>query len=139
MSISPRQLKFFWTAARKVGLNEPEIRTALARIAGVASVKELDQDGFEAMVGLFEYLGFTPSDAQGTDDGDRPGMATFAQLELIWVLWREYTDQAYGLGEDELNTWLRSSFKVSSLRFVTLAQARKVITALKAMKARGAA
>lgn len=63
-------------------------------------------------------------------------MANFAQLELVRALWSEWT-QGRGT-EDGLNTWLERCFRVSSLRFLTLDGARKVITALKAMKARAA-
>ena len=42
-------------------------------------------------------------------------------------------------GEAELNKWLLRTFKVSSLRFLSKDAARKVITALKAMKARAKA
>lgn len=106
-------------------------------IAGVTSTRDLDRDGFEALMGFFEYCGFAPLDRRGPDYGKRPGMASFAQLELIRTLWREFTRGAYG-GEDELNKWLLRSFKVSSLRFLTAEAARKAITGLKAMKARAA-
>lgn len=138
MTISARQIRFFWTAARKCDLSETHIRSALVQIAGVTSVTDLDRDGFEAMIGYFEYLGFTPSSSQGADFGKRPGMASFAQLELIRTLWREYTGGAYAGDEEALNKWLLRSFKRSSLRFVTATDARGMITALKKMKARAA-
>jgi hypothetical protein len=99
---------------------------------------ELDGDGFEAMMGLFEYLGFRPLVSQGSSYGARPGMASFAQIELIRALWREYTHGSYD-GEAELNRWLERCFKISSLQFLTAAAAPKAITALKAMKARSRA
>ncbi|MGR3362328.1 MAG: regulatory protein GemA [Paracoccus sp. (in: a-proteobacteria)] len=113
-------------------------RTALAQIAGVTRLTELDGDGFEAMMGIFEYLGFRPLVSQGSSYGARPGMASFAQIELIRALWREYTHGSYD-GEAELNRWLERCFKISSLRFLTAAAAPKAITALKAMKARSRA
>jgi len=64
-------------------------------------------------------------------------MASFAQLEFIRDLWHEYTRGK--AGEDELNKWLLNKWKVASLRFVTSDMARKMITALKAMKSRKAA
>ena len=63
-------------------------------------------------------------------------MASFAQLELVRVLWCEYTGG--NAGEDELNKWLLGTWKISSLRFLRKDAAQKVITALKAMKARAA-
>ena len=81
-----------------------------------------------------DTLGFAPLDKRGPSYGNRPGMASFAQIELIRTLWWEYTRGK--AGEDELNKWLSNKFHLSSLRFVDLQTARKMITALKAMKAR---
>ncbi len=135
--LSNKQKAILHIAPKKLGINDAEYRCALVHIAGVTSSTELDQAGFEAMMGFFEYLGFAPLTATGENYGNRPGMASFAQLELIRTIWREYTRRAYD-GERELNTWLMRTFKVSSLRFVTKSQAQKAIMALKAMKARDA-
>ena len=136
MTISNNQLKLLFTAKGKVGMKEETFRSALVQIAGVTSTKELDKDGFEAMMGFMEWLGFKPLTARGANYGDRPGMASFAQIELIRVLWHEYTRGK--AGEDELNKWLERYWKVSSLRFLRAQNAPKVITALKAMKSRAA-
>jgi hypothetical protein len=136
MTISDNQRKLFWVAARKLGWTDAQLRPALAQIAGVVSVNDLDNDGFDAMMGFFEYCGFTPLTAKGADYGKRPGMASFAQIELIRVLWSEYTHRK--AGEDELNKWLVNKWGISSLRFLTAVNARKMIAALKAMKARAA-
>lgn len=136
MTISKNQLAFLWTAKTKLGLSDELFRSALVQIAGVASTKELDVQGFEALMGFFEYLGFVPLDKRGPNYGDRPGMASFAQIELIRTMWWEYTRGK--AGEDELNKWLERCWKISSLRFLRKASAPKVIAALKAMKARAA-
>ena len=136
MTISKNQLKLLFTAKGKVEMTEETFRSALVQIAGVTSTKELDKDGFEAMMGFMEWLGFKPLTARGANYGDRPGMASFAQIELIRVLWHEYTRGK--AGEDELNKWLEHYWKVSSLRFLRAQNAPKVITALKAMKSRAA-
>ncbi|MEP5730738.1 MAG: regulatory protein GemA [Sulfitobacter sp.] len=102
----------------------------------MSSATELDRDGFNAIMGFFEYLGFAPLVATGADYGNRPGMASFAQLELVRALWHEYTGGK--AGEDELNKWLLGTWKTSSLRFLRKDAAQKVLTALKAMKARAA-
>ncbi len=137
MSINRKQLTLIHVARRKLELSDEVYRTALAQVAGVTSSAELDQDGFDAMMGLFEYMGFCPTQAQGQNFGKREGMASFAQIELIRALWREYTRRRYD-GEAELNKWLERCFKVSSLRFLSIGDGRKAITALKAMKARAA-
>lgn len=136
MTVSNRQLKLLWTAKSKIGLTDETMRSALVQIAGVTSTKDLDADGFTAMMGFMEYCGFTPLVARGPNYGDRPGMASFAQIELIRDLWHEYTRGK--AGEEELNKWLEGCWKVSSLRFLRTQQAPKVITALKAMKSRAA-
>ena len=111
-------------------------RGACSDRGGVTSSTELDQAGFEAIIGFFEYLGFAPLKPKGQDFGVRPGMASFAQLELIRALWGEYTRGA--ADEDALNKWLLAKWKVSSLRFLRKEAAQKIITALMAMKSRAA-
>ena len=136
MSISKNQLKLLWTAKSKLGMTDATLRSALVEIAGVTSTKELDADSFDAMMGFMEYCGFAPLQSKGQDYGERPGMASFAQIELIRVLWREYT---HGDGDEgSLNKWLDHYWHVSSLRFLPKTAARKVIAALKNMKARAA-
>ena len=135
--ISKPQKAILHVAKAKLGRDDELYRQVLVRIAGVTSSTELDQSGFTAMMGFFEYMGFTPLTSNGADYGRRSGMATFAQLELIRTIWRELTRNAYS-DERELNKWLFRTFKVSSLRFMTKAQGQKAIAALKAMKARAA-
>lgn len=134
--ISNAQKAILHVAKGKLALTDAAYRSALAEIAGVTSATELDQDGFEAMMGFFVYLGFAPLEAKGPDYGKRPGMASWAQLELIRTLWREHTRHT---GEAELNKWLLRTFKVASLRFLSKEAAQGAITALKSMKARSRA
>ena len=99
-------------------------------------------DTFMRKGGTQRVAGFQPLRSRVTHDvrlprPNRTEHDAFAQPELIRQFWREVTRGACG-GEDELNTWLRRSFKVSSLRFLTAEAARKAITGLKAMKARAA-
>ena len=72
-------------------------------------------------------MGLRPLVKTGPNDGDRPGMARFAQLEPIRVLWAEWTK---GDGTPEgLTTWIDRTFHVSSLRLPTRAQGRKAMEA----------
>ena len=136
MPLSNSQNRIMHVAKAKLNLSDEAYRSSLVHIAGVTSSTELDQGGFEAMMGFFDYLGFKPLQKSGPNYGSRPGMASFAQIELIRALWREWTGQAWGVIDDSgLNTWVKRVFKVDSLRFLTATQAPKVITALKAMKA----
>ena len=137
MTMTNKQLAILHVAKAKLKLPDAVYRSALVQIVGIESAKDLDQAGFEAMMGYLEYAGFRPLQPNGEDYGHRPGMATFAQLELIRTLWREYTR---GVGDaDSLNKWIAHSFKVTSLRFLRMHDARKAIVALKSMKARQAA
>lgn len=137
MSITTKQVRFLRAVQKRCGVCDDDYRVALVHLCGVESTTELDNAGLDVMPGFLEWRsGKTVTRAHGENYGDRPGMASFAQLELIRALWHEYTrGQA---GEDALNTWLRNKFKLSSLRFVTVETARKIITALKSMKARAA-
>ncbi|MEO0632904.1 MAG: regulatory protein GemA, partial [Pseudomonadota bacterium] len=137
MSITPNQIKLIWVAKRKIGMADDDFRAALVRLTGVASVKDLDGDGLDVLMGYFEYCGFRPRSPRGPNFGARPGMASFAQIELIRSLWHEYTGEVYA-NEDQLNAWMERYWKVSSLRFLTATDAPKLITALKAMKTRAA-
>ncbi len=133
--ISQAQKSILHVAKVKLGLDDDLYRQALVRIAGVTSSTELDQPGFEAVMGFFEYCGFRPLGKGAPRYGNRPGMATFAQLKLIRELWREVHDTVE-CDDAALMGWLRKYHKVDSLRFLTLDGARKSITALKAWKAR---
>lgn len=137
MTISNPQKTILHVAKAKLGLDDETYRQVLVRVAGVTSSTELDRDGFLAVKGFFDFAGFRPMDKGGPRYGARPGMATFAQLELIRQLWRELHRESEVNGE-ALAGWLLKYHKVHSLRFLTLDAARKVITALKAWKSRAA-
>ena len=135
MTISKPQKTILHVAKAKLGLDDDVYRQVLVRIAGVTSSTELDQAGFEAIMGFFDYCGFRPLAKGALRYGNRPGMAIFAQLELIRELWRELHD-ARECDDEALLGWLRKYHKVDSMRFLTMESARKAITALKAWKAR---
>lgn len=135
-ALNKRQIALLHVGKNKLNMSDAEYRCALIELAGVTSSLELDWAGFELILAYFEWRGFTPSKPRGPNYGERPGMASFAQIELIRALWHEWT-QGKGT-EDSLNTWLERVFRVSSLRFLKAETAPKVITALKAMKARRA-
>lgn len=133
MTINNRQKALLHVAKGKLRMSDNEYRSCFMYLAGVESSADLDQDGFEAIMVFFDWRDFRSLVAEGPPYGNRPGMATFAQLELIRCLWRKYARGA--AGEDELNTWLLDKFRLSSLSFVDMKTARKMIAALKAMKA----
>lgn len=109
-------------------------RSVLVRVAGAASSTELDRAGFKAQMDFAEYCGFRPLSKDAPRYGNRPGMATFAQIEMIRELWREL-HRAVQCDDAALAGWLLKYLKVSSLRFLTLDGARKAIVGLKSWKA----
>lgn len=135
MTLTNPQISLIHVAKSKLGWDDDTYRQVLVRIAGVTTSKDLDQEGFEAVMGFADYCGFKPLGKGAPRYGDRPGMATFAQLELIRELWRE-VQGARTCDDAALAGWLLKYHKVHSMRFLTLDGARKVITALKAWKAR---
>lgn len=83
MTLSRPQTQILHVAASKLKWDDDTYRQVLVRIAGVTTSKDLDQAGFEAVMGFAEYCGFKPLEKGAPRYGNRPGMATYAQLELI--------------------------------------------------------
>lgn len=137
MAISSRQLSLLQVGRRHLGLTEDQWRALLIRIGGTNSAADLTAEGFEAVLGAMERLGFTPFGAVGPYFGDRPGMASPKQVQYVRDMWRRYTGRPFD--EAELNRWLQSKFGVSSLRFADLRTVSRVIAALKDMTGRAAA
>ena len=65
MTINNRQKALLHVAKGKFGLSDNEYRSCLVHLAGVESSVDLDQDGFEAIMGFFEWRGFRPLVADG--------------------------------------------------------------------------
>ena len=129
-----KQLALLHVAKRELNLDEAMYRAVLARGGRVESARDLTAEGFTAVMAIMEHLGFAPAVPAGPDYGNRPGFASPAQLALIRALWNEYTGGR--ATEATMCLWLKRSFKIDSLRFMTASQARAGITALKMMKAR---
>ena len=129
-----RRLALIHVAKAKLELSDEGYRDALSYLANVESSKDLDEDGFDTMMGFFEWKGFQPigSKAGPKEFGARPGMATDAQIAYIRDLWDKFSDA----GESGLNTWLENSFGVTNLRFLDTGGASKALTALKRMTSR---
>ena len=131
--LAPAKVRLIQVAKRRVGMSDDDYRAMLFRLGGVGSSRDLDPDGFEAVMGHFRQLGFVSDFARGTF-GDRPGYATPAQVRLAQRLWSEYAPDA---SEGEFRAWLERFHAVSSLRFADRGTAHGIITALRAMASRG--
>jgi|GEM_PF-6284443 len=113
MPISNNKLRLIHVARRQLDISDAEYRSALVQLTGVTTSKDLDDDGFVALLGLFEHLGFSPLSAKGENYGDRKGMASFAQIELVRVLWSEFTRHSYPsqpCATDPFNTRLTAKY-----------------------------
>lgn len=126
------KLSLLHVARAKLGLDEDDYRAILINYGGASTARDLDARGFEAVIDRFRQLGFA-SERCRRGFGERAGMATEAQVDLIRGLWKEVSGDA---PEGRLNAWLQH-FGVSALRFITKEKAAKVIAGLRAWKARG--
>ncbi|NJM31319.1 MAG: regulatory protein GemA [Rhizobiales bacterium] len=127
---STRQLGLLYVAKAKLGIADDDYRAMLSRVAGVESAKHLSDDGFAAVMAEFERLGFVSAKPRYSH---RDGFASPSQLAFIKDLWRDYR------GEDDeagFRQWLERFHHVSDARFITVAKAQAVVTALKAMARR---
>ncbi len=132
--ITAKQIRLIQVAKRELKLEDEDYRTILARYGNVASAADLDAQGFDYVMRYFTALGFRSTWTKRTF-GNRAGMATPAQVDLIRSLWRQFsgTDDP---GDSGLNAWLDKHHHITALRFVGAEKASKVIYALKAMAAR---
>ena len=130
MALSRKQIAMIHVAQKQLGLCDEDYRAILLHEAGVDTSRDLDSDGLDAVMQRFKVLGFKPS-TTAPYYGRRAGMAPPAQIALVRSLWNEYTG---GEGDDRsLGKWLQHTVKVSDLRFLSSAAARKAIAGLRAM------
>lgn len=144
--VSRQKIALVHVAAHQLGMDDAQYRAVLMGAAGVPSARDLSPAGFDAVMRRFVVLGFVPAAPGATaapSYGERPGMASPAQIRAIRALWHAWHDgEAAGTDTPEtaqaLRTWLRRSFHISDLRFCDVATAQKAIEGLKAMNARKA-
>jgi len=132
-AITKKQIALVHVAKRDLKLDDDDYRYILRRMGGVESSADLCPQGFKRTMAFFTGLGFRSTWTQRTY-GDRAGMASPQQVELIRTLWRTYAPDDEN--ESGLNAWLDRFHKVSAVRFIDSAKAGKVISALKAMTKR---
>ncbi len=131
--LSPKKIALLHVARKELGLSEEEYRAILLRQGGCDSSADLDEIGFERAIAYMTALGFRSNWTKRTF-GNRPGMASPAQIGLMRKLWTDY----HGPDDSEagLNAWLSKYHKVSALRFVTAEKANAIMGALRKMAER---
>ena len=60
MTLTNPQKSILHVAKAKLGWDDDTYRQVLVRIAGVTTSKDLDQPGFEAIMGFADWCGFRP-------------------------------------------------------------------------------
>ena len=140
MPLDRKKLSLLHVGKSRLGIDDDDWRALLGRVAGVASSRDLDDYGFQAVISELERLGFQ-STASEKNFGrvDRHWtMATPAQLHKIRILAAEFFDRAETEDEADkaLETWLRNRFRVGGLRMLDGERAREVIGALVRMNQR---
>lgn len=131
--MNPKRVALLRVAKARVGMCDDDYRQLLQDHGGARSAKCLSDPGFDAVMTRFRQLGFT-SNARQRGFGDRIGMASPGQLELIRKLWSGLAKDTSDAG---LHRWLER-FGVSALRFLDDRTAPKVIAGLRAWEARRA-
>jgi hypothetical protein len=125
--LAKRKLALLRVAKARLHLCEDDYRAILESCGGRRSTSELDDRGFDAVMNRFRSLGFV-SNQRDKDFGERYGMASAAQLDLIRKLWAELASDPT---ERSLGSWMEQHFGVSALRFLNRKHAYVVIGALR--------
>lgn len=133
MAISKRQISLLHVAKSKLCLDDEAYRNILKNTAGVTTSTALTPKKFETVLQYLKRLGFAQAKSTGKQLGQRPGMATPAQIDYIQGLWKKYANKIDGRSLDH---WVEHSFGVSSIRFADSDVAGKIIIALKKMTRR---
>lgn len=151
--INKAQKALLHTAKRELGFDEDTYRDMLESVAGVRSSMDLTLPKFQAVMTHLEACGFRKnhSDHEFTGylanlekwkrvAGERPGMATPAQLARIetdWLLMKWYwAPDGFGHAGMALRGFLKKSTGVSDLMFLKFSQAHKVIEVVKSISSR---
>lgn len=125
--LEPSKIKLIHHAIRNLGMTDEDYRIMLRRIGGVESSKALDEAGFDAVMMELKRLGFTSSHRVIAFGGERPGMASDRQLDMVRSLWRQYIGKD---DEEGLRQFVEKRFTLSSLRFMDKRAASKIISTL---------
>lgn len=137
-----QQIKIIHILASKLNLAEDTYRLGLIKAFGVSSSKHLTYSQSELLIEAFQREAaargvWSISQKKFEQPGQLRSMATPSQLSFINDLWM---DVSWGTDDESRNhglrTFLAKTVKVSDKRFLTKANASKVIEILKQMKVR---
>lgn len=123
----PAMLAKIHIAKKELALQDGEYRALLARIAGVASAKDLSEKAAIAVIAEFKRLGWQAREST------RP-RAERDDTRKIYALWGAL--HTGPLDRDALRAWVLGRFKVAAPEFLKPAQTREAIEQLKAWQKR---
>lgn len=153
MSLKNSQKAVLHVAKNQLGLDDEAYRAALLAHGGVDSSKDLDLDGFKAVMKHFESCGFKsrgglykPSRTASSQTRPYikppkmgPGMASDKEVRKIIAMWLDPQMKGYyreGQEERALSGFLLKTCGVSKLEWLTPKMARNAIEALKDIQTR---
>ena len=131
--ISAEKLRLVHVGRRELKLTEDAYREILRHHGGVASAKDLDDDGFKRVIDCMKALGFWVKrrweQTRPRDAGDLP---TPGQLKVIEHLWSDLAEYVAGADQTAFRRgFYHQRLKIPPLGPQTRAQANSVIEALK--------
>jgi hypothetical protein len=152
-SINNSQKALLHTARRALGLDDETYREMLFNVAGVRSSVDLTLPKFQAVMMHLEECGFKKNHADHEftgymanlqkwkrTAGERPGMATPAQLARIETDWHLmpwfWSKDGFGNETLALRGFLKRCTGASDLMFLRFSQAHKTIEAIKSISTR---
>ncbi len=139
-----KQLAVIHVAKKELGLDDDAYRAALLAHGGVDSARDLDREGFQAVMKHFAASGFksrgTASRARWKPPKMGPGMASDGQVKMIIAQWYTLTNY-YQQGNEmkALSAFLSKTCGVSRLEWLTPKKAHNAIEAIKDIAKRRAA
>ncbi len=140
MMLTKNQIAILHVAKKQLAMDNDTYRDVLRAHGGAGSARDLDYDGFRAVMRHFEASGFVsrPKEKKGGPSaGDiprgRPGMASRAQIKKIYAMWWGLGGSYYTPGKEfaALRSFLKKRFRVHHENFLTKEKAHGVIEALK--------
>jgi hypothetical protein len=145
-TISPKQIALVHIAKSRLGIEEEEYRQMLHEF-GVKSSKELSTKKYWALMKYFNRLGFKPErkvspDGRRVDFHPRPsdnlepprGFMNEAQAQRIWTIWNQISWAPAEGREAALNNFCKKKANNDCWKWLSYAQAQKVLVILEAMR-----
>lgn len=140
--IGGKQIALIHMLVGALGIPDEAYRETLMHNFGVTTSKALTHSDAEELIGALEERAIEKGVWRRYEGrskyerlGQRPGMATPAQLRKIEALWKgASTAMDTKAREKGLRTFLHRHFKVSDLRFLPMGKVSKVIYTLERMQ-----